>query len=216
MKLDRFRPLTVVEKDRIRQEIIASCELMPDGGCWVYRGTLTANGYGMKYIQGKMRPVGRFMLAYKTRESMDIKADACHGTAAGCTCTNPDADCCCADSLWDCPRSCVNPDHLFWGDHDNNCRERESVSFRFGRGGRKMQIRSLASGKARRHAPEPVTPLFSYDVSSHSWVPVHVECNQSIAPIPCIADMMPLSYATPSALPFPCSSFGASDLSSKA
>lgn len=142
MRLDRFKPLTPADKDRIYQEIIDNCELMPKGGCWLYRGTLTPAGYAMKYIQGQMRPVGRFMLCYKTRESLNINADACHGRP-GTACTNPDADDC-TDGI-DCPRSCVNPDHLFWGSHGDNCRERESVSFRFGYNARKLQTRSLAT-----------------------------------------------------------------------
>lgn len=150
-KLDRFKPLSPEEKDRIYQEIISDCELMPDGGCWVYKGSLTPDGYATKYIQGQMRPVGRFMLCYKTRESLNIKADACHGNEDGCRCTNPDADCCCQDNVSDCPRACVNPDHLHWGTHGNNCKEKESVSFRFGYNARKRKkkTRSLATGETR-------------------------------------------------------------------
>lgn len=141
-QLDRFSPLSPADKDRIYHEIILACELQGDG-CWVYRGTLNNAGYAMKYIQGQMRPVGRFMLCYKTRESMNIEADACHGRP-GSPCTNPDADDCYDRA--DCPRSCVNPDHLSWGTHGDNCKEKESISFRFGwnaRGVRKT--RSLAS-----------------------------------------------------------------------
>lgn len=145
--LDRFTPLTPEEKDRIYQEIISECELMTDGGCWVYRGTLNSKGYAMKYIQGQMRPVGRFMLAYKTRESMSINMDACHGMGPGCTCTNQDADCCCNGEP-NCPRSCVNPDHLHWGTHGDNCKEKESISFRFGHNARRKKMRCFATGKA--------------------------------------------------------------------
>ena len=145
VRTDRFRPLTPEEKDHIYQEILSECELMTLGGCWVYRGALTPKGYGTKYIQGKMRPVGRFMLAYKTRESMDMKADACHGRPGG-SCTNPDAEDC-FDAV-DCPRSCVNPDHLFWGSHGDNCKEKESIQFRFGWNSRKGKTRCLATAKA--------------------------------------------------------------------
>jgi hypothetical protein len=161
MKLDRFRPLTPEEKDRIRQEIIDECELMTDGGCWVYKGTLSPKGYGMKYIQGQMRPVGRFMLCYKTRESMDIDADACHGSEAGCSCTNQDADCCCQEGGSDCPRSCVNPDHLFWGTHGDNCKEKESVSFRFGWNARKAKTRCLATTETASVGVPDLSALFS-------------------------------------------------------
>jgi len=50
--LDRFRPLTPDMAYRIKQEIIDNCDLV--GDCWVYRSA-SPNGYGMKYIQGKMR-----------------------------------------------------------------------------------------------------------------------------------------------------------------
>lgn len=198
-RLDRFRPLTPEEKDAIRQEIIDDCELMTDGGCWVYRGTLNGASYAMKYIQGVMRPVGRFMLAYKTRESLDFPADACHGNEV-CICTNPDADCCCGN-VSDCPRSCVNPDHLFWGEHGNNCKEKESVCFRFGANARKCTRRSLATRnsatRARKRRVEQLTPLFSYEVSSHSWVHRnHGRASEvsptSLPPMPCTPDRVPM------------------------
>src|SRR5258708_26949249 len=103
--LDRFRPLTIEEKDSIRQEIIDNCDLVAD--CWVYKGTVTSSGYGMKYIQGKMRTVSRFMLAYTRRESLDMEADACHDVSQ-------------------CPhRACCNPHHLDWGTHAENAVQRE-------------------------------------------------------------------------------------------
>ena len=104
-KLDRFRRLTTEEKDRIRQEIIDHCDLVAD--CWVWNGAKDAKGYGIKYIQGKMRVVSRFMLCYNTRESMDTDNDACHD----------DTQC--------CYRACCNPHHLFWGTHRENVEQRE-------------------------------------------------------------------------------------------
>src|ERR1700722_14609807 len=105
-KLDRFRRLTSAEKDRIREEIIANCDLTAD--CWVYRGTANpATCYGAKYIQGQRRTVSRFMLAYSSRESMTTKDDACH--------------------VNECPyKACCNPQHLFWGSHSENCAQREA------------------------------------------------------------------------------------------
>ena len=200
--LARFRPLTPEEKDTIWNEIIADCELMTNGGCWLYRGTINNAGYAMKYIQGQMRPVGRFMLAYKMRESMNYPADACHGNEV-CICTNPEADCCCGN-VSDCPRSCVNPDHLFWGSHGKNCEEKESFQFRFGAGARKCATRSLATRKgakkAHKRRAERLTPLFSYDVSSHSWVRQNggrvCEVSSTAAlPMPCSPDRVPMCVA---------------------
>ena len=105
--LNRFAPLSQEHKDKLRAEIIANCDLIAD--CWVYRGTENPRVcYGMKYIQGKVRTVSRFMLAYDTRESLDLKGyDACH--------------------IRECPyRACCNPAHLFWGTHPKNCEDREA------------------------------------------------------------------------------------------
>ena len=105
-RLDRFRPLSIDDKDRIREEIVANCDLV--GDCWVYRGTANpATSYGMKKIDGRTRTVSRFMLCYATRESLDRSGDACHDTTQ-------------------CPyKACCNPRHLFWGTHEDNCEIRE-------------------------------------------------------------------------------------------
>jgi hypothetical protein len=90
----------------VRAEILANCDLVAD--CWVYRGTPNPTlCYGIKYIAGTKRTVSRFMLAYATRESLDLKGyDACH--------------------IRECPyRACCNPAHLFWGTHNENCKQRE-------------------------------------------------------------------------------------------
>jgi hypothetical protein len=102
--LDRFRRLSRDEKDRIRQEIVENCKLIAD--CWIWQGAKSVKGYGLKYIQGQMRIVSRFMLAYSERESLDIDADACHKEF--------------------CPyKACCNPAHLFWGTHAENVAQRE-------------------------------------------------------------------------------------------
>jgi hypothetical protein len=105
--LIRFAPMSQEHKERLRAEIVENCDRIAD--CWVYRGTKNPKlCYGIKYIQGKKRTVSRFMLAYHTRESLDLRGyDACH--------------------IRDCPyRACCNPQHLFWGAHTENCKQREA------------------------------------------------------------------------------------------
>ena len=75
-RLPQYQCLTQSEKDSIRAEIIADCELV--GDCWVYLGALNSKGYGIKRIGDRVHSVSRFMLAYSTRESLNIRADACH------------------------------------------------------------------------------------------------------------------------------------------
>jgi hypothetical protein len=145
MKLDRFRLLTADEKDHIYQEIVDNCELQAD--CWVWKGAKDSAGYGVKYIQGKMRTVSRFMLAYTSRESMNVKADACH--------------------IEECPlRTCCNPAHLFWGTHGENCLEREATRFRFGANSRKSKARSLASSSGVTAMAETQMPCFLDNLTS--------------------------------------------------
>jgi len=102
--LERWTPLSPEDKDRIRQEIIARCDLI--GDCWVYRSR-NSEGYGVKRIAGKLVNVSRFMLAYTWREPLNIGMDACHKV-----------DRCSY-------RACCNPDHLMWGSHRLNALQRE-------------------------------------------------------------------------------------------
>jgi len=129
--LDRFRPLTPDEKGRIYQEIVNNCELHTATSCWAWRGVRSPKGYALKYIQGQMRTVSRFMLCYTTRESLNFPMDACHKEH--------------------CPiRWCVNSDHLEWGTHEDNCEEREATQFRFGanaRRKRRAKAKGVASGQ---------------------------------------------------------------------
>lgn len=98
--------LTLAEKQRIRDEILAKCELA--GDCWIYTGAKSSEGYGVKKIHGKTYNVSRFMLAYETRDSLTHHFDACH-----------------KDGI--CPyKACCNPDHLYWATHAENCTARET------------------------------------------------------------------------------------------
>lgn len=98
--------LTTEDKERIKAEILGNCDLVAD--CWIYKGAVNQNGYGMKKIGKKTCTVSRFMLAYATRESLDKPGyDACH-----------------KDDM--CPyKACCNPLHLYWATKSDNCKARE-------------------------------------------------------------------------------------------
>jgi hypothetical protein len=78
-RLPDYPVLTQMDKERIRAEILANCDAV--GDCWVFQGALNSDGYGMKHMGTKLHSVSRFMLAYHTRESMNVRFDACHDTA---------------------------------------------------------------------------------------------------------------------------------------
>jgi len=103
MKTVKRALLTQYEKDTLREHIVAQCVLA--GDCWVFTGPLSTGGYGRVLVNLKWVTTSRYMLAYSSRESLDIELDACHDL--------------------DCPyKSCCNPRHLFWGTHEENCRMR--------------------------------------------------------------------------------------------
>jgi hypothetical protein len=103
MKAAKKALLTQHEKDILRVQIVARCMLV--GDCWVFTGPLSTSGYGRIKVNLKWVTTSRYMLAYSTRESLNIALDACHAL--------------------DCPyKSCCNPLHLFWGTHSENCKMR--------------------------------------------------------------------------------------------
>lgn len=104
-RLPKYPLLTQGEKERIRAEIVANTEMV--GDCWIYKGALDRDGYGIKRCGGRTHSTQRFMLAYATRESLNVPFDACHDTSL-------------------CPyKACCNPAHLFWATHAKNCQQRE-------------------------------------------------------------------------------------------
>jgi hypothetical protein len=105
-RLTRYPRLSPAEKDRYCAEILANCDLR--GDCWVYRGSKTDDGYGLKKFGESLHSTSRFMLAYATRESLNTNDSACH--KKGC--------------LF---KACCNPDHLYWGTHSVNSADREQA-----------------------------------------------------------------------------------------
>ena len=105
-RLSKYPRLSPAEKDRYCAEILANCDLQ--GACWVYRGSKTDDGYGIKKFGESLHSVSRFMLAYDTRENLNTNSSACH--KKGC--------------LF---KACCNPDHLYWGTHSVNSADREQA-----------------------------------------------------------------------------------------
>jgi hypothetical protein len=71
------------------------------GGHWLYTGSLCKNGYPKIRDGSKFLLVHRLTLAWKTGNE-GIGLDSCH------------------DDARECPRHCVNPDHLSWKTHREN------------------------------------------------------------------------------------------------
>jgi hypothetical protein len=77
----------------------------PMSGCWLWTGNTNASGYGTIYVDHKSRLAHR--VAYETWRSSPGDNLVCHKCDV---------------------RSCLNPDHLFLGDHAAN--KADSVSKR--------------------------------------------------------------------------------------
>lgn len=76
-----------------------------DGKCWLWRGAFQASGYGQMKVAGHNRAAHR--IAYEIAHGLDFGA-LTPGQVVCHTCDNP---------------PCVNPAHLFLGDHQKNARD---------------------------------------------------------------------------------------------
>ena len=76
------------------------------GECWCYPHT-APDGYSRVRITGKNTTASRLVLCVATNKALDYDMDACHRTPL-CRFKN-----------------CINPDHLYWETHAENCRRRE-------------------------------------------------------------------------------------------
>ena len=76
------------------------------GECWCYPNT-APDGYSRIRVAGKNTTASRLLLCVATNKPLDYGMDACHRTPL-CRFKN-----------------CINPEHLYWETHAENCRRRE-------------------------------------------------------------------------------------------
>jgi hypothetical protein len=91
----------------------------PNSGCWLWHGHADINGYGKIYVEGKSHLAHRISYALHCHEIPD-GAHVCH------KCDTP---------------SCVNPNHLFLGDHQSNMADKV-------RKGRASSLKGEDNGRA--------------------------------------------------------------------
>jgi hypothetical protein len=86
--------------------IVAIGRCTKHGDCWVYPST-NGSGYGVVSVGGKRPSVSRLVLCCATNKPLNYAMDACHLSPL---CRY---------------RACCNPEHLYWGTHQENSLRRE-------------------------------------------------------------------------------------------
>lgn len=84
----------------LAERVLSRIKVTADGH-WLYTGSLCKNGYPKIRIGKKFFLVHRLTLAWATGND-GIGLDACH------------------DDSKNCPRHCINPEHLAWKSHREN------------------------------------------------------------------------------------------------
>jgi len=119
--------LSPEDREEVLTKIFASCKNIGTHRLW--QGYRSPRGYGHVKINGKLHTTSRVMLCIATNERLDKKADACH--KAG---------------ICDDYEFCCSPDHLEWGTHSENSKQREQI--------RKRNADNYLAGSLLKLVPE--------------------------------------------------------------
>lgn len=87
----------------LKDRLMAKVEMIPESGCWIFTGCWSRLGYGMIGHEGKLKSAHR--VAWTIH-----KGDIPDGMHVLHRCDT---------------RSCVNPEHLFLGTHQDNMKDRD-------------------------------------------------------------------------------------------
>lgn len=124
--------------DEIRARFFAKVADASDpAACWIWKGGTAERGYGVFYLEGRNRRATQVSWELHHGKPFPPKMQACH------TCDHP---------------PCVNPAHLFVGDHSSNARDAmKKGRFKFAHdqpGWEPWQKKATHCAKGHEYTPE--------------------------------------------------------------